>query len=301
MHELQNPDALAGLLLAHPEITTAYITHRHQRSLIIAELANYSPQAAKDLPSERAGLTIEYQQGHPLNILRLPLPAVYAETDHTRCQDEPIKLGTQIQPAGAQWLGTAGAPCRWRNKDGKICYGILSNAHVMVVKLGAAQTPQHQPTTAKPACAHLTDYIYPRPNIYNYCDAAIADALIDGYHTISAQIVGIGPLPPTWANAQVGTKASKAGRTTGVTTGECTAVGAAVRVGYGSYTAVFADQDIFEATGGIFSAAGDSGSLIVRLDDRAPLSLLFAGGGNITVGSPIRHVVDALGIDFTIP
>ena len=67
----------------------------------------------------------------------------------------------------------------------------------------------------------------------------------------------------------------------------------------------FDGQIEIEGTGGAFSAGGDSGSVIWRSSDRAPLALLFAGsevggaqGGGVTFASPLATVLDVLGAQW---
>jgi hypothetical protein len=97
-----------------------------------------------------------------------------------------------------------------------------------------------------------------------------------------------------------GLAVGKTGRTTQLTSGRVTAVGATIRVIYGSAgVAVFADQIAIRAASGDFSAGGDSGSLIWTWDDRrAPVGLLFAGGGGTTFANRIGRVLDALEVNL---
>jgi hypothetical protein len=98
----------------------------------------------------------------------------------------------------------------------------------------------------------------------------------------------------------------KVGRTTGHTRGRVTAVevdGVGVQYDDGVHT--FDDQVEFEGLSGGFSAGGDSGSVIWRSRDRAPLALLFAGsetggsaGGGMTFGNPLSTVLATLGVEW---
>ncbi len=98
----------------------------------------------------------------------------------------------------------------------------------------------------------------------------------------------------------------KVGRTTGHTRGRITAVevdGVAVQYDDGVHT--FDGQIEIEGLSGGFSAGGDSGSVIWRSADRAPLALLFAGsevggaqGGGVTFASPLATVLDVLGVEW---
>jgi hypothetical protein len=98
----------------------------------------------------------------------------------------------------------------------------------------------------------------------------------------------------------------KVGRTTGHTRGRITAVEVdGVGVQYGEDLMTFDDQVEVEGLTGPFSAGGDSGSVIWRSRDRAPLGLLFAGsatggsaGGGVTFANPLATVLRELGVDW---
>ena len=98
----------------------------------------------------------------------------------------------------------------------------------------------------------------------------------------------------------------KVGRTTGHTRGRITAVEVdGVAVQYDDAVHTFDGQVEIEGLGGAFSAGGDSGSVIWRSRDRAPLALLFAGsevggaqGGGVTFASPLATVLDVLGAEW---
>ncbi|NIP38989.1 MAG: hypothetical protein GWM89_08020 [Candidatus Dadabacteria bacterium] len=98
------------------------------------------------------------------------------------------------------------------------------------------------------------------------------------------------------AELTIGMNVQKYGRTTGQTNGFVSAIGATFNVQYpNGLCARFVDQVVIESAG--FSAAGDSGSLIVVDDgcnDRRPVGLLFAGDqATITVANPIDEVLNA--------
>ncbi len=100
--------------------------------------------------------------------------------------------------------------------------------------------------------------------------------------------------------ATLGLQVGKTGRTTQLTHGSITAVGATINVNYGGgRVGRFVNQIAARAPSGDFSAGGDSGSLIWTWDARrAPVALLFAGGGGTTFGCPIASVLAALDVQL---
>jgi hypothetical protein len=100
--------------------------------------------------------------------------------------------------------------------------------------------------------------------------------------------------------ATLGLAVGKSGRTTQLTRGTVTAVGVTINVNYGSgRVARFVNQIAVRAPSGDFSQGGDSGSLIWTWDARrAPVGLLFAGGGGTTFGNRIANVLAALDVQI---
>lgn len=91
------------------------------------------------------------------------------------------------------------------------------------------------------------------------------------------------------------TAVAKSGRTTGLTCSTVEAVSVNISVKYQrgllgpSFTATFANQIVIN--GGTFSAAGDSGSLVVSQAGAQPIALLFAGNSTSTAGAPVATVL----------
>lgn len=98
----------------------------------------------------------------------------------------------------------------------------------------------------------------------------------------------------------LGMLVGKSGRTTQMTQGRITGLGATITVNYGAgKIALFQDQIAIQGVNGAFSAGGDSGSSIWTWNpQRNPVGLLFAGGGNITFANQMRRVVTALDINL---
>jgi hypothetical protein len=136
-----------------------------------------------------------------------------------------------------------------------------------------------------------------RPNLI---DAAVA-TLDAGVDAEPGDVPG-GPLTgavPDAVDVDPDEPVEKVGRTTGHTRGVVTAVEVdAVAVQYDEVVHRFDDQIEIQGTAGAFSAGGDSGSVIWRSRDRAPLALLFAGsseggaqGAGVTFANPLATVL----------
>jgi hypothetical protein len=293
-----NFHSLAQLLALNDNIIAAWFDPQTEPATLRVMLSRTNRQIPTKIPVELQDIPLQIHTSEPIKPLIIYNTATDARHPNQACQNEPIDLGTQIQPSLANWLGTAGAPVKWLDANEKPHWGILSNWHVMAAGHEKIDRPQHQPTTAGGAIARLSKWSGPKPDKQNLIDAAVADALMGKLHTISPKILRIGEPHPTPISASLGLAVVKSGRTTGVTAATCIATGAAVRVQYDDFQASFVDQDIYQNKQAPFSAPGDSGSLILGRDGLRPCSLLFAGSAQITVGNPIRHVVDAFNLVF---
>ncbi|HVL98384.1 MAG TPA: trypsin-like peptidase domain-containing protein [Egibacteraceae bacterium] len=122
----------------------------------------------------------------------------------------------------------------------------------------------------------------------NLIDAAIAEV---PFQSLTREVYYIGyPKPP--AQVAVGDVVQKTGRTTNYTTGRVQSVNATVDVNFGGgRVARFARQIVTTN----MSAPGDSGSLVLNLDNHA-VGLLFAGSSAATIMNPIAFVTALLGI-----
>lgn len=117
---------------------------------------------------------------------------------------------------------------------------------------------------------------------------------------ISGGIIRYFRVGSTPVAAVLGMTVGKSGRTTQLTSGRITAVGVTINVNYGGgRVARFINQIAVRSPSGDFSAGGDSGSLIWTWDARrAPVALLFAGGGGTTFGNPIANVLASLDVQL---
>lgn len=123
----------------------------------------------------------------------------------------------------------------------------------------------------------------------NLIDAALGKPVSDDF--VSDEIISIG-YPTGTAEAELGMRVQKTGRTTGYTTGTVVQVDAMVDVNYGKgRVARFVDQVITTD----MSEGGDSGSVILNMDEEI-VGLLFAGSPTATIMNRIQNVFEELDI-----
>jgi hypothetical protein len=176
---------------------------------------------------------------------------------------------------------------------------ILSNNHVLAnVNAAHIGDPILQPgpfdggTNPADKIATLSRFIpitlnppTPLASHRNLVDCAVAEGQ---FSDLDREIYWTGR-PRAWrrkANVPVGTVVKKTGRTTNFTTGRIVAINATIDVGYGGGR-VGRFQDQIVTTN--MSAGGDSGSLVLTLDDVA-VGLLFAGSPSAMIANQIENV-----------
>jgi hypothetical protein len=184
---------------------------------------------------------------------------------------------------------------------------ILSNNHVLAnenaLPIGS---PIFQPglldhgDPARDKIARLTRFIPLTAAVPNTVDCAIAEVL-DPKGVRATFLPKIGRLKsavPIEATENV--RVHKSGRTTGYTTGTVFDLSADVKVEYGFGVITFQDQILIRGSAGLFSAAGDSGSVIVDRASGRPVALLFAGSSAFTVANSILDVLGKLGVSMVV-
>jgi len=219
--------------------------------------------------------------------------------DPTTRFDRPVPIGVSTGHPDVT-AGTIGA----RVTDGSNVYA-LSNNHVYANENNAnIGDSVLQPGTydggivPDDSIGKLYAFVSISFTDVNVVDAAIAlssIALLDN----TTPPDGYGTPKSTTADASIGMKVLKYGRTTGQTKGRVYAINVTVDVWYDSGVARFENQIVI--TPGAFSAGGDSGSLIVvdskrTNDHHKPVGLLFAGSSLYTIANPIGPVLDAFGV-----
>lgn len=252
------------------------------------------------LPANVAGVPVQLEVTGPIVALG-ELPATAARdggVDPKRGFPRPVPIGVSTGHPDVT-AGTIGA----RVTNGTRVFG-LSNNHVYAANNGGRTgDPLLQPGVADGGRAPddvvgtLYDYEPIRFCSMGLCPANAIDAALAATTPedlgVETPEGGYGAPRSTTAEARIGLKVQKYGRTTGHTRGRVTGLNATINVSYRTGTARFTNQIVI--TGDGFSAGGDSGSLIVTdgvlAGDRRPVGLLFAGSANSTIANPIDAVL----------
>ncbi len=259
--------------------------------------------------------------------------AVTLLTDNQQAQNLPIELGTSggntnDRTATECASGTLGSLVVRAGTQ-----YILSNNHVLadedagsigdaIIQPGLIDTATPCSSTGANTVANLSQFVeLEQPagctsNCMPPADAAIAQvvtspasvdstgAIIQLGDTTNASGVPTDEPPastvlPASSLIPDSTAVAKSGRSTGLTcsTVEATDFDVSVQYTHGlggaSFTALYDNQ--IAVNGGSFSAAGDSGSLIVSQAGAQPVALLYAGSSDETVGAPVATVLANLG------
>lgn len=249
-------------------------------------------------------------------------------------QNLPIELGTSggnihDEDATECASGTLGSLVV---RDG-VQY-ILSNNHVLadedagvigdaIIQPGLIDTNSPCSSAGANTVANLSQFIeLEQPsgcssNCTPPADAAIAQVVSGAVDTTGA-ILALGAANPTPVIAPPSsaifpsaseipntTAVAKSGRSTGLTCSTFEAIDSDIQVQYthglggATFTATYNNQVVIN--GGDFSAAGDSGSLIVAQANAEPIALLYGGNSTDTVGAPVATVLANLPDSSTPP
>jgi hypothetical protein len=243
------------------------------------------------LPTTMGGLPVDVEQVGTFRRFAMPNP---------RTRFRPARPGCSVGFEDPQhqfvMAGTFGAVVKRAGKS-----FVLSNNHVLAdenkLPIGS---PIFQPglldggRVPQDRIAALSRFIplkFPGPN---KVDCAIAEAA--SANILSKDILFIGP-PVGTAAAAIDMQVHKFGRTTGYRAGRITSIETDVSIGYESGTALFSDQILIVGHNAQpFSAAGDSGSLILERGTNRAVALLFAGSTTHTIANHIGDVLRALGV-----
>jgi Peptidase family S64 len=184
-------------------------------------------------------------------------------------------------------------------KNGADSY-ILSNNHVLADEDRLPPgSPIFQPglldggDPKKDKVAELTRAIKLQAKGFNQVDCAIAKGI--NATILSRDILHIGP-PAGTAQAAIDMRVHKFGRTTSYTVGHVTSIATDVTVTYETGKYAFENQIIIVGDPAPFSAAGDSGSLILDRQTNNAVGLLFAGSSSHTIANHIAEALKALNV-----
>jgi S1-C subfamily serine protease len=242
------------------------------------------------LPKSIAGLPVDVEE---TGLFRRFAPAMPNPKTKIRPAQPGCSVGYKDPNNQIVMAGTFGAVV----KDHAGQY-VLSNNHVLAdenrLPVGA---PIFQPGLLDGGNAN-TDQIAALTRFIalsaagNKVDCAIAK--VTSNNLVSKDVLHIGA-PTGTADAAIDMAVHKFGRTTSYTVGQVKSIDTDVTVGYetGNYT--FHEQIIIVGgSGHPFSAAGDSGSLILQRGTNKAVGLLFAGSNTHTIANHISDVLQAL-------
>ena len=231
--------------------------------------------------------------------------------NHQVKQALPISLGTSggnIHDIAHRFCcsGTLGALVA----DSSSTQFILSNNHVLADSDAAAPGDAiSQPGLVDVGCVltatnsnTVAHFSTTKPLGTANIDAALAQ-VVPGAVRTTGDILDVGVPSSIEALPAVGDGVAKSGRTTGLTCATIGSISTNVVVEYQrgcgkgkKFRVPYFNQVV--VNGSAFSAAGDSGSLIVTQAAAQPVALLFAGSNTTTVANPISDVTIAFGVTF---
>jgi hypothetical protein len=255
------------------------------------------------LPTQVSGLPVDVEEVGVFRAFRQPnrarrVTASAGTMPNPKARWRPAQPGSSCgfaDPAGMFTMaGTFGALVRTGGSN-----YILSNNHVLAdenqLPLGSAIFQPglldggHNP---QDKIAVLSKFIPLKAGVANKVDCAIAK--LTPQSIAIRDILYIGP-PQGTAVAAIDMIVQKFGRTTSYRAGRILSIDTDVKVGYETGTYLFVNQIIIRGLNSqAFSAAGDSGSLILERSTRKAVSLLFAGSSTHTIGNHIQDVLSAL-------
>ena len=216
----------------------------------------------------------------------------------------PVPIGVSTGNVGQCSAGTISA--RVRDVGGHVY--ALSNNHVYALENDAplgtrVLEPGLYDTGCTAAASNVLGTLWDFQKIAfrrmanNVIDAAIA-LTSTGSLGDATPTEGYGTPNHVTVAASLSQPVQKYGRTTSLTHGQVSAIGATVLIHYSSGTARFVNQIIVQSDTQ-FIGPGDSGSLLVTDDAGAnPVGLLFAGNGTGTmaIANPIDAVLQRFGV-----
>lgn len=243
------------------------------------------------IPETIDGFPVDIEQ---IGTVRAFKVGAQAAVPNPRVKIRPAQPGSSVGFLNPNFrmAGTFGALVKKGNK-----VFVLSNNHVLAdenrLPLGSPIVQPGPLDGGKPsnAIAKLTKFIPLVAN--NKVDAAIAEA---NPALVKRDILFIGP-PKGKTPAKIDMTVHKFGRTTSYRVGRVVSIDTDVKVSYDIGELMFQDQIVIRGINGEqFSAAGDSGSLILERSSNKAVGLLFAGSSSHTIANHIAKVLSTFGI-----
>jgi hypothetical protein len=270
-----------------------FVRHKFAESQLAAQ--HRLPKTIAGLPVdvEETGL---FRRFDGARARKIGSQAAAVPNPRTKIRPAPPGSSVGFADPGNQFVmaGTFGALVQDRNG-----IYILSNNHVLADEGRLApNSPIFQPglldhgNAATDRIAGLTRFIPLQAQGGNRVDGAIAK--VDKASLVTKDILKIGP-PHGTAPAHIDMTVHKFGRTTSYTVGRVSSIDTDVTVQYETGSFTFTDQIMIVGLNGkSFSAAGDSGSLILERPSNKAVGLLFAGSATHTIANHIDDVLHAL-------
>jgi hypothetical protein len=287
-------DKPTGILAVKFFVRRKYLESELSKKELLPKLIDGLPVDVEQTGQFRAlAASAKRKRKHPVKPQPTTMP-------NPKSRFRPAQPGSSVgfkfpPPSNFVMAGTFGAMVR----DNAGTY-ILSNNHVLADEGHLAPgTPIFQPglldggNANTDEVATLTRFIPLQVGANNKVDGAIAKGA--SANLLSRDILHIGA-PAGKTAAAIDMRVHKFGRTTSYTVGQITSVATDVIVTYEAGDVTFEDQIIIVGDSGSFSAAGDSGSLILDRQTNNAVGLLFAGSSTHTIANHIGDVLHALGV-----
>lgn len=266
--------------------------------------------AARALPVHVEGVPVEVIETDEFKAFDGP-----PGTNHRAVFGLPVPMGVSTGNVNGIFAGTLGVRVHRVGLPSNVGYitnnhvGAANGAGLCPAQLNPTRLPAFSLDQCQPGRLDAPGNVCVPPSIGDLTQAVplimggqfenVVDAVFvqSTRSLVNKLILDIGNPSPTVQAPAVGLAVRKSGRTTGFTTGTIQTLNATVNVGYNTCgTAKFVGQMII--TPGGFSAAGDSGSLILGSTDssgrRRPVGLLFAGSSTTTIANVISDVLGSL-------
>lgn len=224
----------------------------------------------------------------------------------------PVPIGVSAGPTNSTCAptlvtdGTIG--CRLKDKSGNV-YVLGCSHNFANENKGAVGDSIIQPDTTDgfalmPACPP-TDSIgtlfkfttiifnFPKPTPVNKIDAAVVktDVSLVGNSTPPPPIGYGTPRTTPYLTPYLGQPVQKYGKRTGLTTGKVTGLNQTASAVYFSGIATFVGQIEFSNNAPFFALPGDSGALVVTMDNH-PVAMVYSQVGNLISGTPIQEILN---------